>query len=134
MQRHTCPAPGSMLWDGIGYHSRTPLVRITGTLSSRCYIFEVGVPVVLLYVQGLATVIFQQDNLQPYVARIVQRVFIIHQIELLPWPARSLDLSPIESMWSMVAQRLIKNTFFSLFLKCLVSFHFLQCVLFITYD
>ncbi|GFU33332.1 transposable element Tcb1 transposase [Trichonephila clavipes] len=27
-------------------------------------------------------------------------------IELLPWPARSSDLSPIESMWSMVAQRL----------------------------
>ncbi|GFS94196.1 transposable element Tcb1 transposase [Trichonephila clavipes] len=26
-------------------------------------------------------------------------------IELLPWPARSPDLSPIENMWSMVAQR-----------------------------
>ncbi|GFU91287.1 transposable element Tcb1 transposase [Trichonephila clavipes] len=29
-----------------------------------------------------------------------------HQIELPPWLARSLDLSPIENMWSMVAQRL----------------------------
>ncbi|GFT33797.1 transposable element Tcb1 transposase [Trichonephila clavipes] len=27
-------------------------------------------------------------------------------IELLPWPTRSPDLSPIENMWSMVAQRL----------------------------
>ncbi|GFX76838.1 transposable element Tcb1 transposase [Trichonephila clavipes] len=36
-------------------------------------------------------------------ARIVQR--FNHQIELLPWPARSPDLSPIENMWSMVAQR-----------------------------
>ncbi|GFU66489.1 transposable element Tcb1 transposase [Trichonephila clavipes] len=27
-------------------------------------------------------------------------------IELFPWPARSPDLSPIENMWSMVAQRL----------------------------
>ncbi|GFT33763.1 transposable element Tcb1 transposase [Trichonephila clavipes] len=31
-------------------------------------------------------------------------------IELLPWPARSLDLSPIENMWSMVAQRLTQIT------------------------
>ncbi|GFW23871.1 transposable element Tcb1 transposase [Trichonephila clavipes] len=32
--------------------------------------------------------------------------FVNHQIELLPWPAHSPDLSPIENMWSMVAQRL----------------------------
>ncbi|GFS74482.1 transposable element Tcb1 transposase [Trichonephila clavipes] len=31
-------------------------------------------------------------------------------IELLPWPARSLDLSLIENMWSMVAQRLTQTT------------------------
>ncbi|GFX80313.1 transposable element Tcb1 transposase [Trichonephila clavipes] len=37
---------------------------------------------------------------------IVQRFFVNHQIELLPWLARSLDLSPIENIWSMVAQRL----------------------------
>ncbi|GFU91723.1 transposable element Tcb1 transposase [Trichonephila clavipes] len=73
-----------MAWGGIGYHSRTPLVRIA----------------------GLATAIFQQDNARPHVAHIVQRFFVNHQIELLPWPARSPDLSPIESMWSMDAQRL----------------------------
>ncbi|GFX71327.1 transposable element Tcb1 transposase [Trichonephila clavipes] len=71
MHRHTGPAPGIMVWGGIGYHSRTPLVRITGTLNSQRYISE---------------------------------------IELLPWPARSSDLSPIENMWSMVAQRLIQIT------------------------
>ncbi|GFY35967.1 putative DD41D transposase [Trichonephila clavipes] len=34
----------------------------------------------------------------------------INQIELLPWQARSPDLSPIENMWSMVAQRLTQIT------------------------
>ncbi|GFW27713.1 transposable element Tcb1 transposase [Trichonephila clavipes] len=67
MHRHTGPAPGIMVWGGIGYHSRTPLLRIAGTLNSQRYISE---------------------------------------IELLPWPARSPDLLPIENMWSMVAQRL----------------------------
>ena len=105
MHRHTGPAPGIMVWGGIGYYSRTPLVRIAGTLNSQRYISEVLEPVVLPYLQGSATAIFQQDNARPHVARIVQRFFVTHQIELLPWPARSPDLSPIENMWSMVAQR-----------------------------
>ncbi|UYV79831.1 hypothetical protein LAZ67_18000857 [Cordylochernes scorpioides] len=70
------------------------------------YISEVLEPVVLPYLQGLPTAIFQQDNARPHVTRIVQKFFVNRQIELLPWPARSPDLSPIENMWSMVAQRL----------------------------
>ncbi|GFV62046.1 transposable element Tcb1 transposase [Trichonephila clavipes] len=34
----------------------------------------------------------------------------ISEIELLPWLARSADLSPIENMWSMVAERLTQIT------------------------
>ncbi|GFS49342.1 transposable element Tc3 transposase [Trichonephila clavipes] len=104
MHHYTGLSPGIMVCGGIGYHSRTPLVRIAGTLNSQRYISEVLEPVVLPYLQGLATAIFQQDNARPHVARIVQRFFINHQIELLPWPARSPDLSPIENMWSMIAQ------------------------------
>ncbi|KFM75221.1 Transposable element Tcb1 transposase, partial [Stegodyphus mimosarum] len=95
-----------VLWYGIGYHSRTPLVRIAGTLNSQRYISEVLEPVVLAYLQGLLTAIFQQDNARPHVARIIQGFFLNRQIELLPWPARSPDLSPVENMWSMVAERL----------------------------
>ncbi|GFU99849.1 transposable element Tcb1 transposase [Trichonephila clavipes] len=57
---------------GIGYHSRTPLVRIAGTLNSQCYISETLEPVVLPNFQGLAMAIFQQDNPRPHLARIVQ--------------------------------------------------------------
>ncbi|KFM64646.1 Transposable element Tcb2 transposase, partial [Stegodyphus mimosarum] len=110
MHRHTDLAPGIMVWGGIGYHSRNPLVRISGTLNSQRYICEVLEPVFLPYLQGLPTVIFQQDNARPHVARIVQGFFVNLQIELLPWPARSPDLSPIEDMWSMVAERLTQIT------------------------
>ncbi|GFW81836.1 transposable element Tcb1 transposase [Trichonephila clavipes] len=78
MHRHTCPAPGIMMLE----------------------------PVVIPYLQGLATSIFQQDNARAHVVRIVQRFFVNHQIEFLPWPARSQDLSPIGNMWSTVAHRL----------------------------
>ncbi|GFV54234.1 transposable element Tcb1 transposase [Trichonephila clavipes] len=76
MHRNTGTAPGIMVWGGIGYHSHTPLVRIVGTLNSQRYISEVLEPVVLPYLQGLATAIFQQDNVRPHVARIVQRFFV----------------------------------------------------------
>ncbi|GFT12159.1 transposable element Tcb1 transposase [Trichonephila clavipes] len=42
-------------------------------------------------------------------ARNVQ-VFFTHQIELLPCPACSLNLSPIKNVWSILAQRLARNT------------------------
>ncbi|GFU15200.1 transposable element Tc3 transposase [Trichonephila clavipes] len=106
MHSHTGLAPGIMVWGGIGYHSRIPLVRIAGTLNSQRYISEVLEPVVLPYLQGLAIAIFQQDNARPHVARIDQMFFVNHQIELLPWPARYPHLSPIENTWSMVGQRL----------------------------
>ncbi|GFY01073.1 transposable element Tcb1 transposase [Trichonephila clavipes] len=98
------------LWTLLGLDSRTPLVRIAGTLNSQRYISEVLEPVVLPYLQSLAADIFQLDNARPHVAHIVQRFFVNHQIELLPWPARSPDLLPIENMWSMVAQRLTQIT------------------------
>ncbi|GFT23166.1 nicotinamide N-methyltransferase [Trichonephila clavipes] len=110
MHRHTGPAPDIMVWGGIGYHSRTPLVHITGTLNSQHYISKMLEPFVLPYLQGLATAIFQRDNARPHVARIVQRFFVNHQIELLPWSSRSPDLSPMENMWSMVAQQLSQIT------------------------
>ncbi|GFV51888.1 transposable element Tcb1 transposase [Trichonephila clavipes] len=62
MQRHTDPALGIIVWGGIGYHSRTSLVRITGTFKHPALHPEVLEPVVLPYLQGLATAIFQQDN------------------------------------------------------------------------
>ncbi|GFV82564.1 transposable element Tcb1 transposase [Trichonephila clavipes] len=67
-------------------------------------------PVVLPYLQGLATAIFQHDNVRPHVARIVQRFFVNHQIELLPWTVCSPDITLTENMWSMVAQRLTQIT------------------------
>ncbi|GFX88386.1 transposable element Tcb1 transposase [Trichonephila clavipes] len=59
---------------------------------------------------GLTTAIFQQNKARPHVARIFQRFFVNQQIDLLSWPARSPDLSPIKNMWSMVSQRLTQIT------------------------
>ncbi|GFT58191.1 transposable element Tcb1 transposase [Trichonephila clavipes] len=110
MHHHTGPAPCIMIWSGIECHFRTLLVHIGGTLNSQRYISRVWEPVVLPYLQVLAMAIFRQDNARPHVVRIVQRFFVNHQIELLPWPARSPELLPIENLWCMVAQLLTQIT------------------------
>ncbi|GFU02224.1 HTH_Tnp_Tc3_2 domain-containing protein [Trichonephila clavipes] len=40
--------------------------------------------------------IYQQDNARPHTARLSQQC--LQGYDVLPWPARSPDLSPIESM------------------------------------
>ncbi|GFV69761.1 uncharacterized protein TNCV_1349141 [Trichonephila clavipes] len=84
MHHHTGPTPSIMASGGNGYHSYTPLECIAGTLNRQRFITEVLEPVLLPYLQGLATAIVQQDNARPHVARIVHRFFVNHQIELLP--------------------------------------------------
>ncbi|GFU77418.1 transposable element Tcb1 transposase [Trichonephila clavipes] len=105
-------------WSCIGYYGMGRYwISLSRSTSTHCRYFKQPVlhlrgvePVVLPYLQGLATAIFQKDNARPHVARIVQRFFVNHQIELLPLPARSPDLLQIENMWSMVAQRLTQLT------------------------
>ena len=81
---------------------RSCLLCIEGNLNSNRYIREVLQPEVLPHLQATPHAIFQEDNTQPHVVRIVQAFFQRRWVSLLPWPARSPDMSPIEHVWDMV--------------------------------
>ena len=70
-QRHRGTAPSVMVWGAIGYNMRSRLLRIEGDLNSNRYITEVLQPEVLSLHQATPHAIFQQDNAQPHLARIV---------------------------------------------------------------
>ncbi|GFV90361.1 transposable element Tcb1 transposase [Trichonephila clavipes] len=84
MHSHTGPALGSMVWGRIEYPSRTPLVRIVGTFNSQRYISGVLESIVLLYLQGLTTAIFQQDNARPHQTNVVQRFSLMTRLNCFP--------------------------------------------------
>ncbi|GFV84784.1 HTH_Tnp_Tc3_2 domain-containing protein [Trichonephila clavipes] len=42
--------------------------------------------------------IYQQDNARPHTARVSQQC--LQGYDVLPWPARSPDISPIEHGWT----------------------------------
>lgn len=48
---------------------------------------------------------FQQDGATCHTARIVKTWLNRHNVNLLPWPAKSADLSPIENLWSYLAHK-----------------------------
>jgi transposase len=47
-----------------------------------------------------------QDNTRPHIIRIVSNFLDENNIEVLPHPAISLDLNPIEHIWHMMGRRL----------------------------
>ena len=48
---------------------------------------------------------FQHDNAQPHVKRICTQFLEAENVPVLPWPAYSPDMSPIEPVWDALYQR-----------------------------
>ena len=95
-----------MVWGGITSTGRTPLVVINGHLNAVRYRDEIILPYVIPFVQGQQCHIkLQQDNARPHVAWVVRDCLAQQNIDVLPWPAVSPDLAPIEHVWDEMQRR-----------------------------
>ncbi|UYV60607.1 hypothetical protein LAZ67_1001647 [Cordylochernes scorpioides] len=104
VERPTVRQRGIMVWGSIAYDSRSPLLRIRGTMTAQRYVDDVLRPVTLPYLQGVPNALYQQDNARPHTARISQQA--LQDVQMLPWPPYSPDLSPIEHVWDIIGRRL----------------------------
>ncbi|UYV76224.1 hypothetical protein LAZ67_13003088 [Cordylochernes scorpioides] len=104
VERLTVRQRGIMVWGAIAYDSRSPLLRIQGTMTAQRYVDDVLRPVTLPYLQGVPNALYQQDNARPHTARISQQA--LQDVQMLPWPPYSPDLSPIEHVWDIIGRRL----------------------------
>ncbi|UYV78217.1 ASNA1 [Cordylochernes scorpioides] len=104
VERPTVRQRGIMVWGAIAYDSRSPLLRIQETMTAQRYVDDVLRPVTLPYLQGVPNALYQQDIARPHTARISQQA--LQDVQMLPWPPYSPDLSPIEHVWDIIGRRL----------------------------
>ncbi|GFT46640.1 DDE_3 domain-containing protein [Trichonephila clavipes] len=102
--RHTVRTTGVMVWGAIAYDSRSTFIVMRGTLTGQCYVDDILRPHVGPFLNGLEGAIFQQHNARPHRARIAQD-FLRH-FQILPWPARSPDLSHLEHGWDQLKRQM----------------------------
>jgi hypothetical protein len=95
-----------VIWDFIGIGYRSPLVFIRGRLNAHRYnINEILRAILLPLLNEHAGVVFQEDNARLHIAQISRRTFPQQaEVEILPWPARSADLNPIEHVWVIMGR------------------------------
>ena len=98
---------GVMVWAAITFDHKSPLVVIQGNMTALCYIAQVLRPTLLpLLAQHRDVITFQQDNARPHTARISMAFLGEHGVNVLPWPAYSPDMSPIEHLWDQLGRRI----------------------------
>jgi len=98
-------APALMVWGAVGVGFRLLVCLGKGKVTARAYARRCLQGKLINYVQSMGR-IFQHDGAACHRAGSVTRYLARKGIKVLtPWPARSPDISPIETVWAILAPR-----------------------------
>ncbi|GFU98919.1 transposable element Tc3 transposase [Trichonephila clavipes] len=103
---------GVLVWGGIMLGSRTDLhIFDAGSVNGTRYCNEILLSYVRLFrgAMGLQF-LFMDDNAPCHRTVAAEQLLESEDIERMDWPARSLDLNPIEHVWDFLGRRLAART------------------------
>nr|KAG5693248.1 hypothetical protein BaRGS_000830 [Batillaria attramentaria] len=110
--------PSLMLWGAIGHNKVLGPVIFQGLgpgrgngITAQRYMDQVLhphvlPPHVLPFLQAHGNWVFQHDNARPHTARATQDLLQRSGIQVMPWPALSPDMNPIEQFWDLLQTQL----------------------------
>ena len=92
------------VWSGIMDRRKTNLIVVQGNLNAQGYINQILQPEAVAFLQRHGPAILMHDNARPHVPRICPQFLNRNNINVLPWPAVSTDMNPIEHIWDYLCR------------------------------
>ena len=98
-----------MAWWGIMGNVKTDFVVVQGNLNAQRYVNLLNnnlLPFMQNFGPGLT---FQHDNARPHTALVTANFLAQNNVNVLPWPALSPDMNPIQHNWDGLGRRARTN-------------------------
>ena len=94
-----------MIWGDVSQYHLTELVVIAGNLNAVRYREDILLPHVVPFLQSLPDMNLQRDNATSHTAHSAHDFEQDRIVSVLPWPAKSPDLNPIEHIWDLLDRK-----------------------------
>jgi transposase len=99
-----------MCWAAISTRFKSKIAVIEGTMTAARYIDTLNTYLIQNKSESaIKRMVFQQDGASCHTAKLTLAFFYGVALTVLPWPANSPDLNPIENIWSVLKQSVEKR-------------------------